>query len=60
MDPVSMRKAHEELMKQVRSDTIHISNKYRVQIEPIYFEWKIFIPTLEKEFPRHTKQNIES
>ena len=51
MDPVSLRKAHKELIKQTRSDAIHINNKYKVQLEPFYFEWETFIPTLVKEFP---------
>ena len=50
MDPVTMRKAHKELMKQIGSKAIHISNKYKVQLEPFYFKWEAFIPTLEKEF----------
>ena len=50
VDPVSMRKAQQELMKQVWNEAIHISNKYKVQLEPFYFEWEMFIPTLEKEF----------
>ena len=50
-DSVCMRKAHEELMKHVRSKAIHISSKCKTQLEPFYFEWKMFISTLEKEFP---------
>ena len=51
VDPVTMRKVHKELMKWVISDAIHISNKYKVQLEPFHFECEAFIPTLEKEFP---------
>ena len=29
MDPVSVRKAHEELMKQARNEAIHIGNKLK-------------------------------
>ena len=50
-DPVNIRKAHEELMNQVRNKVIHTSNKYKVQIEPLNFEWDLFLPILEKEFP---------
>ena len=50
VDPISMRKVHEEPMKQVRNKAKPISNKYKVQLEPFYFEWEMFIPTLEKEF----------
>ena len=44
-----MRNAHEELMKQVRSKAIHISNKYKGQSEPFYFEWEMLKHTIEKE-----------
>ena len=37
-------------MNQVGNEAIHISTKYTVQLEPLYFEWDKFIPTLEKEF----------
>ena len=30
VDPVNIRKAHDKLMKQVRNEAIHISNKYKV------------------------------
>ena len=50
-DPVSIRKAHKELMRQVKDEASHITNKYKVQLEPFYFEWERFIPMLEKEFP---------
>ena len=29
---------------------VYISNKYEIQIEPIQFEWDMFLPTLEKDF----------
>ena len=44
VDPANIRKAHEELMTQVRTKAIHISNKYKIQIEPIQFEWDKFLP----------------
>ena len=34
----NIRKAH-ELVSQVRTEAKHISNKYKVQIGPIQFEW---------------------
>ena len=40
-------------MMLVRSEGIHISNKYKIQIEPLQFEWDRFLPTLEKGFPRN-------
>ena len=48
--PANIRKAHEELMTQVKTKAIHISNKYEIQIECIQFEWDKFLPTLEKDF----------
>ena len=50
-DPANIRKGYEELMTQVRTEAIHISNKYRIQIEPIQFEWDRILATLEKDFP---------
>ena len=50
-DPGNIRKAHEELMTQVRTRTKHISNKYKIQIEPIQSEWDRFLSILEKDFP---------
>ena len=38
-------------MSQVRTEALHISNKCKIQIEPIQFEWDKFLPTLEKNFP---------
>ena len=49
-DPTNIRKVHKELMSQVRIKAIHISNKYKIQIEPIQFELDRFFPTLEKDF----------
>ena len=45
-DPANIRKAHIELISQVSTIAIHISNK-----EPIKFEWDKFLPTLHKDFP---------
>ena len=36
-------------MGQVRTEAIHISNKYKILIEPIKFEWDKFLPTSEKD-----------
>ena len=49
VDPVSMRKAHEELMNKVRTKATHISNRYKVQIKPLHFMWVHFIPMLYRE-----------
>ena len=48
--PANIRKAHKELMMQIRTEAIHIVIKYKIQIEPIQFEWDKFLPTLEKDF----------
>ena len=37
-------------MIQIRIEVIHISNKYKIQIESIQFEWDRFLLTLEKDF----------
>ena len=50
-DPANIRKVHEELTSQIRTKAIHISSKYKIQIEPIHFEWDTLPPTLEKNFP---------
>ena len=42
---------HKQLMNQVTDKAISISNKYTIQIEPLYIELDKLIPTLEKEFP---------
>ena len=55
VNPVNTRKAHVELMNQVRNKAMDNSNKYEVQIEPLYFEWNRFIPMLVKGIPRHIK-----
>ena len=38
-------------MNEVTNKATCISNKYKIQIEPLEFEWDKFIPTLEKDFP---------
>ena len=44
-NPASIRKAYEELMTQVRTEAIQISNKYKTQIEPI-----LQYPNMEKPY----------
>ena len=39
VDPANNRKVHKELMSQVRTEATHISNKSKIPIEPIQFEW---------------------
>ena len=46
----NIRKTHEELMSQVRTEAIHICNKHKIQTEPIQFECNKFLPTLGKDF----------
>ena len=50
-DPVNIRKAPKEQMNHVGTNVIPISNKYKIQIEPIKFEWDKFLLSLEKDFP---------
>ena len=38
-NPANIRKVHKELMNQVRTNAIHINNKYKMQVEPIQFKW---------------------
>ena len=44
------KKAHETLMCEVNREAKYISTKYSIWIDPLYFEWNRFIPTLEKHF----------
>ena len=37
-------------MSEVRKEATHISNKYKIQTEPIQFEWDAFLPNPEKDF----------
>ena len=50
VDPGNTRKARKDLMNKAGTEAIHISNKYKVQIEPLHLEWDRFIPIFEKEF----------
>ena len=50
-DPDNIRKGHKELMSQVRTKVIYISNKYNFQIEPIQLKWDKYLPNSEKDFP---------
>ena len=52
-DPANIRQVHKALMSEVRKEAIYISNKYKIQIEPIQFEWDKFLPTLKKGFLIH-------
>ena len=49
-DPANIRQVHEALMSWVRNEAMNISNKYKIQIEPIRFEWDKLLPTLKKDF----------
>ena len=51
VDPANYRKVHKELMHQVSTEAIHISEKYKIQIEYIQFEWEKFPPTFKIDFP---------
>ena len=49
-DSANTKKVHKELMHQVRTKATHIISKYKIQVEPLHFEWDKFLPTLEKDF----------
>ena len=51
MDPTQTRKAHEVLMCEANREATFISAIYSIWIDPLYFMWDKFIPTLEKYFP---------
>ena len=51
MDPIHIRRAHEALIHKVNREAICICIKYSVKIEPMYFEWDLFISSLEKNIP---------
>ena len=54
VDQTNIREVHKELISLVRTETIHISNKYKTQTEPTQFEWDKFLPTL-RGFPITTQ-----
>ena len=56
--PADMRKSHKKLKIQVRTKAIHYSNKHKIQIEPIQFEWDRFLFTLEKDFPERLNEMV--
>ena len=47
--PGNIRQVHEDLMSKARNEAIYINNKYKIEIEPVQFEWDMFLPTLEKD-----------
>ena len=54
-------------MSEVRTEAIHISNKYKIQTEPIQIEWDKFLPVLEKDLSeilnevlRHNNNQLQS
>ena len=49
-DLANIRKSYKELMTEVRSEAIHISNKYEIQVNPIQFEWTGSFPHYKKDF----------
>ena len=57
-DPANIRIAHEELMTQVRTEVIHISNKYKMQVEHIQFEWDRFLHIFDQDFPGIMKEML--
>ena len=49
-DPANIRQVLGILMNEVRDKSIYISNKYKIQKEPLQLKWDKFLPTLEKDF----------
>ena len=56
--PANIRQVYGILINEVRYEAMHISNKYKIQIEPLQFNWDKFLSTLEKEFPDILKEVI--
>ena len=51
VDPTQIRKAHEVLMSDDNKEVRYTGTKNSLQMDPLYFEWDKFVPTLEKHFP---------
>ena len=49
--PANSQQVYGILMNEVRDEAIYISNKYKIQIEPLQFDWDKFLPSLGKDFP---------
>ena len=50
VDPANIRQVYGILMNEVKNETTYISNKYKIQKEPMQFKWDKFLPILEKDF----------
>ena len=59
-DPANISKAHKEVMTQVRTEAIHISNKYKIQVDPIQIKWDRIPSHIRKGFSGHIKLNAKS
>ena len=59
VDPIQTRRAHETLMHYVKRERRCADIKYSMQIDPLYFQYDKFIPTLEKHFPGILRWNIK-
>ena len=46
-DPANIRQVHGILMNEVRNEATQISNKYKIQIEPMQFKWDNLLSTME-------------
>ena len=56
VDSANIRQIHGILMNDVRDETTFIRNKYKIQIDPLQFDWDKFLPPLEKDFPGILKE----
>ena len=50
-DPIQNKNQQEVLMHNANKESIYISSKYSLQVDPLHFEWVKFIPALEKHLP---------
>ena len=50
MDPANTKQAYGILVNAVRNEAPYISNKYKILIDPMQYEWDKFLSTLEKDF----------
>ena len=56
--PANIRKVHGILMIEVRNEAAYISNKYKIQKEPMQLKWNKFLPTQKKRIPAHSQKYL--
>ena len=55
VDPANIKKDHKEIKTWMRTEAIHISNKYRIQIET----YKVWVWQISSNFRKGFSGNIE-